>query len=58
MVKRRVRATPDAKVLRVVRVDMLSPANPSELNFSVRLVKAAFVFLVLFRQSYFAKPRM
>ena len=31
-VKRRVRATPDAKRFRIVRVDIPSPANPSELN--------------------------
>ena len=43
-VKSRVRATPGAKILRIVRVDMLSPANLSELNFAGRPFQAAVVF--------------
>src|SRR5438477_5359816 len=51
-VKTMVRATPDAKILRLVRVDMLSPANASESNH----LRAVFMrprWLI-----YFAKVRM
>jgi hypothetical protein len=35
-VKRRVRMAPGAKIFRMIRMDIPSPANLSELKFSVR----------------------
>src|SRR6266567_8482637 len=55
MVRKRARATPDAKIFRMVRVDMLSPADSSELD-ELRAAASAPLFITFWPDRECRRP--